>query len=236
MTTKKETITYSFRASLPVMAGYLVLGMGFGILLQSKGYGWWWAAIMSITIYAGSGQYVAIDLLSGGASLVAAALVTFMVNVRHVFYGISMLEKYRDVGKKKPYLIFALTDETFSLVCSPELPKNVDRNMYYLLVSVFDQCYWILGSTLGALLGTAVHFNSTGVDFSMTALFVVIFVEQWEKAENHVPALTGLGVSFICLLIFGASDFLIPAMIGITIALFIERGWMKKRKGGQDND
>ena len=217
----KQTLRYSFRASLPVMAGYVVLGMGFGILFQSKGYGWFWAFLMSLTVYAGSMQYVAIDLISGGASLVTTALMTLMVNIRHLFYGITMLENYRDTGKEKPYLIFALTDETFSLVCSQELPESVDRRRYYLLVSLFNQFYWVAGSTVGGLLGSALTFNTQGIDFSMTALFTVIFVEQWEKTKNHLAALIGLGISAVCLLMFGADRFLIPSMLGITAVLFL---------------
>ncbi|MEE1085916.1 MAG: AzlC family ABC transporter permease [Schaedlerella sp.] len=226
--TNVETWKYSFQVSLPVMAGYIVLGMGFGILLQSKGYSWGWAVLMSGFIYAGSMQYVTIDLLTGGASLIAAAIMTLMVNLRHIFYGLTMLEHYKDTGAKKPYLIFALTDETFSLVCSPKLPENVDRKKYYFQVSVLNQFYWVLGTILGGILGNAIAFNSTGVDFSMTALFVVIFMEQWEKKKNHLPALTGVVISVFCLLFFGATDFLIPAMTGITAVLFIERRWIKE--------
>ncbi len=221
----RATVRHAFKASLPVMAGYIVLGIGFGILLQSKGYSPVWALLMSLCIYAGSMQYVAVDLLAGGASLIAAALMTVMVNVRHIFYGITMLERYKNTGKKKPYLIFSLTDETFSLVCSPSLPDKVDEHKYYLYVSIFNHCYWVLGSTVGALLGELLPFSFAGIEFSMTALFVVIFVEQWEKTKQHVYALTGLLISVICLLVFGASDFLIPAMLGITVALFIEKRW-----------
>ena len=225
-----KTIKHAFLASLPVMAGYVVLGMGFGILLQDKGYGWWWAILMSLTIYAGSMQYVAVDLLSGGASLIAAALMTVMVNIRHLFYGITMLDRYSKTGKEKPYLIFALTDETFSLVCSPNLPEGVEEHGYYFWVSLMDQCYWVFGSFLGGLIGASVEFNSAGIDFAMTALFVVIFVEQWEKAENHLPAMIGVVISVICLLIFGASSFLIPSMIGITAALLVAQKWLKEDK------
>ncbi len=221
----KPTLRYAFKASLPVMAGYIVLGIGFGILLQSKGYAPVWAFLMSLCIYAGSMQYVAVDLLAGGASLITAALMTVMVNVRHIFYGITMLEKYKRTGAKKPYLIFSLTDETFSLVCSPTLPETVNEHAYYLAVSVFNQSYWVLGCTVGALLGELLPFSFAGIEFSMTALFVVIFVEQWEKTKQHLYALTGLLISVICLLLFGASDFLIPAMLGITVALFIEKRW-----------
>lgn len=222
---RRQTFRYAFIDSLPVMAGYVVLGMGFGILLQDKGYSWLWALLMSLTIYAGSMQYVAVDLLSGGATMLAAFLMTIMVNVRHLFYGISMLEKYNRAGKTRPYLIFALTDETYSLVCSKQEREGMDLNLYYFFVSILNQSYWITGSVVGALLGSAFHFNSAGLDFAMTALFVVIFTEQWEKEKNHLPALVGLGVSVICLLIFGASGFLIPSMIGIVILLFL----LKKR-------
>lgn len=224
---KNCTIKYAFTASLPVMAGYVVLGMGFGILLQDKGYSWWWAALMSLTIYAGSMQYVAVDLLSVGASVLTAAIMTVMVNIRHLFYGITMLEKYADTGRKKPYLIFSLTDETFSLVCSPSLPEGVNEKQYYFYVSLLDQCYWVLGSIIGAVAGAALSFDSSGIDFAMTALFVVIFVEQWEKTKQHLPAVTGVAISILCRILFGASNFLIPAMAGITAAMFIEKKWIK---------
>ena len=217
----KRTLNYAFLASLPVMAGYVVLGIGFGILLHSKGYSFGWAVLMSLTIYAGSMQYVGVDLLAGGASLISAGLMTLMVNARHLFYGISMVEKYRNTGKWKPYLIFSLTDETYSLVCDPDLPRDVNRKTYYILVSLFDQCYWVIGSLAGALIGSALTFDTAGIDFSMTALFVVIFVEQWEKTRQHIPALLGLSISLICLLIFGPDQFLIPSMLAIPVGLFL---------------
>lgn len=227
---KNSTLRYSFFATLPVMAGYLVLGIGFGVLLEAKGYGWWWAALMSLTIYAGSMQYVAIDLISGGASVATAAIMTVMVNIRHLFYGLTMVDRYHDAGRKKPYLIFALTDETFSLVCAPELPDGVDEKRYYFFVSLFDQCYWIAGSVIGGAAGAALSFNSAGIEFAMTALFVVIFLEQWEKAECHIPAVCGIAVSVICRLIFGASGFLIPAMAGILVSMLLARRFLQKEK------
>ena len=157
------------------MAGYIVLGLGFGVLLQSKGYGAGWALVMSGLIYAGSMQYVAIDLLAGGASLISAAIMTLMVNARHLFYGISMLERYKDTGAAKPYLIFALTDETYSVVCSGGVPEGVDRKKYYFWVSLLNQLYWIAGGVAGALLGSVLPFDTTGIDFSMTALFLVVY-------------------------------------------------------------
>ena len=227
-------IKYAFKRSLPVMAGYLVLGMGFGILLETKGYGIWWALGMSVFIYAGSMQYVAIDLLTGGASLLSAALMTLMVNARHLFYGISMLDRYKETGAEKPYLIFALTDETYSLVCSGEAPEGVEQKKYFFWVSLFDQCYWVIGSVVGALLGSLLTFNTAGIEFSMTALFVVVFVEQWKSTSNHLSALIGVFTSIICILIFGADNFLIPAMIAITAVLILCRNKLDKTETGKN--
>ena len=225
------TAKYAFKQSVPIMAGYIVLGMGFGVLLESKGYGVLWAIAMSVFIYAGSMQYVAINLITGGASLIATALMTLMVNARHLFYGISMLDKYKNTGKYKPYLIFALTDETYSLVCSGTIPEGVDRNKYYFLVSLFDQIYWVIGSVIGSVVGSVLNFNTAGIDFSMTALFLVVFVEQWKSTKDHASAITGITASVVCLLIFGAGNFVIPAMISITVILLLMR---KFRKGSEE--
>ena len=227
----KATVKHAFIASLPVMAGYIVLGTGFGILLSAKGYSFWWALLMSITIYAGSMQYVGVNLLASGASVLSTALMTLMVNARHVFYGISMIEEYRDMGWRKWYAIFGLTDETYSLVCvDPKLPEGADRKNFYFLVTMMNQSYWIFGSLLGAILGNTISFNSAGIDFSMTALFITIFVEQWEKTRQHFPAILGLLVSLVCLVIWGADQFLVPSMIGISIGLFL---FQKRTEGGK---
>ncbi len=207
--------------TIPIMTGYLVLGFGFGILSEKNGYGILWALAMSVFIYAGSMQYVTISLMSSGASLVTAALTTFMVNARHLFYGISMIEKYRDVGKSKPYLIFALTDETYSLVCGDCEFEEKEQKQYYFWVSLLNHLYWIAGSAAGAWFGAVVEFNSAGIDFAMTALFVTVFVEQWLSAKNHLPALIGLCVSVACLVIFGSEKFLIPAMVMISALLLV---------------
>lgn len=221
------TAKYAFKQSVPIMAGYIVLGMGFGVLLKSKGYGVLWAIAMSVFIYAGSMQYVAINLITGGASLIATALMTLMVNARHLFYGISMLDKYKNTGKYRPYLIFALTDETYSLVCSGKIPEGVDRNKYYFLVSLFDQVYWVIGSVIGSVVGSVLNFNTVGIDFSMTALFLVVFVEQWKSTKDHASAITGVAASVACLLFFGAGNFVIPAMISITVILLLMRKFRK---------
>lgn len=230
----KNLIKKAFLKTLPVMAGYLVLGTGFGILLKKAGYGLSLAFLMSLTIYAGSMQYVAVSLISSGASLISAALTALMVNARHLFYGISMIGKYRDAGKFKPYLILSLTDETYSLLCS-ENESEDESHPYYFLVSLFNQCYWILGSVVGSILGSVITFNTAGIDFSMTALFVTVFVEQWLTTDNHLPAIAGLICSVGCLILFGSENFLIPAMIAITIVLSLCKNKMDT-KGEEQNE
>ena len=225
---RKLTLKYAFRRSLPVMAGYIVLGIGFGITLAAKGYGFIWAVIMGLTIYAGSMQYVAVDLLSGGASLISTAIMTIMVNARHLFYGVSMLERYKDLGAKKPYCIFSLTDETYSLVCSAKVPEKVDKKLYYFAVSLMNQCYWIVGCLSGGLIGTYLPFNSAGVEFSMTALFVVVFIDQWRSTKRHHSAVIGLVCSILCLVIFGADSFIIPSMLSIALILSLSRKLLDK--------
>lgn len=216
----KNTLKTAFKATIPVLTGYLVLGFGFGIVLKSAGYGILTAFFMSLFIYAGSMQYVAVGLLAGGASLLTVALTTLMVNARHLFYGISMLEKYRGAGKYKPYLIFALTDETYSLVCQDHGEIASEQQIQYdFFVSLLNQIYWVAGSVLGAVAGTVLTFDSEGIDFALTALFLTVLLEQWLTAKDHVPALIGVLSSLVCLLLFGSDRFLIPAMVVITLLL-----------------
>ena len=226
----KQVVRQAFYKSIPVMAGYIVLGVGFGILLRNAGYGVLWAFSMSLFIYAGSMQYVGVSLLSGGAAVITAVFTTFMVNARHLFYSISMIERYRDAGKYKPYLIFALTDETYSLLCDGSAPRGEDPNLYRFLVSLFDHSYWVLGSVLGSLLGSVIPFSTAGIEFSMTALFLASFTEQWLTAEDHIPALTGLLSTLVCLIIFGAQRFLIPSMLLITLILTLLRGRIRGKE------
>ena len=218
-----KTIRQAFYKSVPVMAGYVVLGTGFGILMRNAGYGVLWTAAMSAFIYAGSMQYVGVSLLTGGSSVLTTALTTIMVNARHLFYSISMIDTYKDAGQFKPYMIFALTDETYSLLCYGTTPDGTEPNLYRFFVSLFNQCYWVSGSVLGSLLGTVLPFPTTGIEFSMTALFVAAFTEQWLTTKDHVPALTGLLSTLLCLLVFGRERFLIPAMLLITLILTILR-------------
>ena len=223
-TLRRKTIRQAFVRSIPVMAGYVVLGIGFGVLMHAAGYGLLWTLAMSLLIYAGSMQYVGVGLLSGGASVVTAILTTVMVNARHLFYSISMIRVYRDSGRFKPYLIFALTDETYSLLCDGDVPEGADAEAYRFLVSAFDHSYWVIGSVLGSLLGAVLPFSTEGIEFSMTALFLTSFVEQWVKKNNRIPALTGLGATLASLAVFGPERFLVPAMLLITLVLSLLRG------------
>ena len=216
---RADKVIRALRDSLPVMTGYVVLGLGFGVLMASKGYDAFLVLSEGILIYSGTMQFVLADMLSGGVTLSACAMTALMVSARHLFYGVSMVERYRDIhGLKKFYMIFALTDETYSLVC-----ESNDTD-YCFLVSLFNHAYWITGTVAGALIGQVLKFDSRGIDFSLTALFVSICVEQWLNADTHIPALTGLTASVLCLLIFGPDNFLIPAMILITVSLFVFRG------------
>ena len=221
---RSKTVKLAFLKSLPVMAGYIVLGVGFGILLRKAGYGALWAFAMSTLIYGGSMQYVGVDLIAGGASIITTAITTFMVNARHLFYSISMLRVYKNSGKYKPYLIYSITDETYSLLCDGKTPEGTDPELYRFLVSLFDHSFWIIGGVLGNLLGAVLPFSSAGIEFSMTALFIAAFVEQWISSGDHIPAITGVLSTLICLLIFGAENFLIPSMLLITFVLTLLRG------------
>ncbi|MCR4892347.1 MAG: AzlC family ABC transporter permease [Lachnospiraceae bacterium] len=220
---KRQIIKQAFLKSLPVMAGYIVLGIGFGILMRSAGYGVAWAGAMSLFIYAGSMQYVGVGLLTGGAAILNTIITTIMVNARHLFYSISMIDTYKGAGKYKPYMIFALTDETYSLLCDGSAPEEGDVNFYRFLVSLFNHSYWVTGSILGSLLGAVLPFSTAGIEFSMTALFVASFTEQWVTSKDHLPALTGLICTALCLVVFGSGNFLIPAMLLITLVLTLFR-------------
>ncbi len=225
---KMSVYKRAFISTAPVFAGYLVLGMGCGIVLSSKGYDVIWAIFMSIFMYAGSGQYLAAELLASSASLITTAIATLLVQARHLFYGISLLERYKGAGFKKFYMIHALTDETYSLVTTTPLPEGVDRHKYYFLVSIFDHIYWILGNTIGALVGTYIDFNTKGVDFALTALFVSIFTDQWMTKQDRLSAIIGIVSTALCLLIFGSQNFLIPTMILITVVLISTKRFRKE--------
>lgn len=216
---RKRHLKAVFLDTVPVLTGYLFLGMGFGILLTESGYGVLWALAMSIFVFAGSGQYLAVSLLANSSGLLSAAIATLLVNARHLFYGISLLEKYKGTGKKKPYLIFALTDETYSLVTQNEPPEGMSRHSYCFTVSVLDHIYWITGCTLGALVGQFIPINYEGIEFVLTALFVTMFVDRWLTNKDHFPAMVGVCATFVSLLLFGSEFFLIPAMVLIALLL-----------------
>jgi len=216
---KTKALKSAFPHTIPIFMGYIFMGMVFGILLRSKGYNFWWAILMSSCIYAGSMQFVAINLLTSSFNVIAVVVMTFMINARHLFYGLSMLDKFKNMGRKKPYMIFSLTDETFSLIASAEPPQDVNKNWFYFFIALLDHFYWIIGSVIGAIIGSVWSFNTKGIDFVMTALFVVIFVEQWKSNKNNMPAFIGICASLLCVIIFGSSNFIIPSMILILATL-----------------
>ena len=217
-------MAYALRQTVPVACGYIFLGMAFGVLLNEAGYGPVWALCSSLFIYAGSMQFIMVSLLAAGAPIYTVAVTTFLVNARHIFYGLGMLEKFRGLGGRFPYMAFALTDETYSVLCSMDAPTGMDWADCAFYVSIFDQCYWVLGSLLGSLLGQTLPVDLTGIDFSMTALFVVIFVDQWKQFPSHVPALTGLTCAVAARLLFGPDNFLLIALIAAVAILAALRG------------
>lgn len=219
----KRAFKAAFPLTLPVMTGYLFLGTAYGIIMASKGYGPIWTFLMSLLVFAGSAQYVAITFLTAAFDPVRALLLTLLVNARHIFYGIAMLDSYRTVNRFKPYLIFGLTDETFSIVCSKEPPEGVNHEWFYFLVTLLDHGYWVTGSLIGAFLGTAIPFNARGLDFALTALFVVIFIGQWKSRRDHAPAIIGVGLTVASLMLLGPDRFIIPAMAAIVIVLTVFR-------------
>lgn len=224
---KKRGYGKAFRAAfpytIPVLTGYLFIGIAFGVMYQEKGYNFLWAALMSILVYAGSGQYLAVNFFAPGISFLQVIFMTFMVNVRHIFYGLSLLERFAKMGKQRLYMIFSLTDETYSLYFITKVPKDVDENKFLLAIALLDQSYWVIGSVIGALAGALIPFDATGIDFAMTALFLVIFVEQWLSSKKHIPALVGIGCALLCLLIFGQDNFILPSMICIMLLLLSGR-------------
>lgn len=217
-------IRFAFTQTIPVMLGYLFLGLAFGLMLHDGGYSFWWAFFSSVFIYAGSMQFVLVTLLTGGASLIYSAVMTLFVNGRHIFYGLSFIEKFRKMGIFYPYMIFSLTDETYSVLCGLKLPGGLSEKRVSCLIALMDHAYWIIGSVLGAVIGELFTFNTMGVDFSMTALFVVIVLNQWMEVKEHKPAIIGGIVGFLCLLLLGADRFLLPALSITALILLLIRG------------
>ncbi|MGF7144435.1 4-azaleucine resistance transporter AzlC [Anaerotaenia torta] len=220
----------AFPHTIPVLTGYLVLGTAYGILMNDKGFSLFWIVLASVFVYAGSMQFVTVALLAVGFDPLGAFLMTIAVNARHIFYGISMLNAYRGTGRMKPYLIFSLTDESFSILCSANIPEGVEKRWFYLFVSLLDHIYWVLGSILGGVLGSLLTINTRGIDFVLTALFVVILINQWRQTSNHLPALIGILSAIVCRLLFGASDFIIPSMICILLCVTILKKPMEQER------
>lgn len=213
----------AFPYTIPIFAGFWFLGLTYGIYMNVSGFSFWYPMLMSLTIFAGSIEFVTVNLLLGAFNPIQALAVTLMINARHLFYGISMLDRYRGTGWKKPYLIFGMCDESFSINCSAQIPEGIDRGWFMFFVTLFNHLYWFTGSTLGGIFGSFLSFNTKGLDFVMTAMFVVIFLENWLNEQEHTSSLLGLGISLICLLAFGAERFLIPAMLGILAVLTLLR-------------
>lgn len=225
MENKIKELRYAIVQSVPVMLGYLFLGFAFGLMLNDAGYGFWWAFFISLFVYAGSVQLVLVTLFTAGASLWYTLIMTLFVNGRHMFYGLSFVEKFKKMGVTYPYMIFSLTDETFSLLCDLKVPVGMREERVSVYISLLDHCYWLLGSCVGAVAGSVLPINTTGIDFSMTALFTVIVVNQWMDTKEHKPAIIGGVVGVLCLILLGEGAFLLPAL---TIAAIILLGVKKK--------
>ncbi|WP_309485103.1 AzlC family ABC transporter permease [Alkalibacter rhizosphaerae] len=227
---KMDALKAAFPHTIPVFTGFTFLGLAYGILMYKSGYGVGWTFLFSLLVFAGSGQYLAITFLTTVFNPLHALLMTLMINARHLFYGISMLERYRNTGKLKPYLIFGLCDETFSIACTTKAQEGVEDRWFLFFITLLDHMYWIFGSVLGGLLGAAIPFNTTGLDFVLTALFTVIFVDQWKKQGGRRSAAIGILSSVASLLVFGPDGFLLPAMAVILVALSLLRLYDKSRK------
>lgn len=211
----------AFPYTIPVLTGYLFIGIAFGVMYAEKGYNFLWAGLMSLLVFAGSGQYLAVNFFVPGVSLFQVVFLTLMINIRHIFYGLSLLEPFNKMGKKKWYMIFGLTDETYSLLCTTKVPEGVDEDKFMFAMALLNQIYWVSGSVIGGLAGTYIPFNSKGIDFAMTALFVVILVEQWMNKRSRIPAIIGMICSVLAISIFGTDKFIFPAMLFIILLLFL---------------
>ena len=224
----KKAFTCAFPHTIPIMTGFLCLGITYGIYMKALGHPFWFPTLTSMAVFAGSAEFVLADLLTGIFHPIQTFALIFMINARHLFYGISMLDRYRDLDGKKIYMIFGLCDESFSINCAAPIPEDVDKSWFYFFVTILDHSYWVTGCTLGGIFGSFLHFNTQGIDFCMTAMFIVILLEQCMERKNRIPALIGLSLSLASLLIFGAQSFLIPAMIAILLTLTAARKPLEK--------
>jgi 4-azaleucine resistance transporter AzlC len=227
---KIKALKAAFPHTIPIFTGFIFIGIAYGILMNSKGYGFGWSLFFSLVVFAGSAQYVAITFLTSVFNPVYALMMSLMINARHLFYGISLIEKFKDTGKLKPFLIYGLCDETFSVVCSAEPPEGVDKSWFLFFITFLNYTYWALGSALGGLIGSMVSFNTKGLDFVLTALFVVIFIGQWKSQKDRRPAIIGVVSTIICLIAFGPNNFIIPSMIIILTVLTILKNQTEKKE------
>jgi len=225
----RETIKKAFPITIPIMLGYVPLGIGFGLIMANAGYNAAWAFLSSVTIYSGTAQYMAADFLSHGAGLLEIILIIVVMNSRMMFYGLSFLERFNGMGLKKWYMIFSLTDETYAILCTAKAPDGIDEKNFMFCIAFLNQSYWIIGGVIGALFGTVLRINITGVDFIMTALFVVLCVDQWERYKTHEAFWIGLSCSLVMLVVFGADNFKIPALLGILVVLIVGRKGIEKK-------
>lgn len=221
----------AFPHTIPIFAGFWFLGLTYGIYMNISGFRFWYPMLMSLTIFAGSVEFLTVSMLMGAFHPLQSFLMTLMINARHLFYGISMLDKYKGTGKKKLYLIFGMCDESFSINYTAKIPEGVDRGWFMFFVTLLNHFYWFFGATLGGIFGSFIHFNTEGLDFVMTAMFVVIFLEQWFKDRTHTSAFLGLGLSTLCLAVFGPDRFMIPSMAAILGALTLFRKSLEKSGG-----
>ena len=228
----KKALFAAFPNTIPILAGFLFLGMTYGIYMNVSGFSFWYPCLMSLTIFAGSVEFVAVNLLLGAFHPVQALAMTLMLNARHLFYGISMLDRFRGMGLKKIYLIFGMCDETFSINYTAQIPPDVDRGWFMFFVTLLNHLYWFAGATLGGIFGSFITFSTEGLDFVMTAMFVVIFLEQWLKEDRHESSLLGIGLSVLGLAAFGSDGFLIPAMLSILAVLTLLKKPILQAEGG----
>ena len=219
----------AFPYTIPVFIGFIVLGTAYGVLMSSKGYAPIFAILMSMIAFCGSMQYVSITLLVSTFQPFYALFLSFLVNARHLFYGLSMLEKYKGIKKAKPFLIFTLCDETFSVLCNAEPKNETDRTLFYVFISLFNYLYWVIGTAIGSLIGSLITFDTKGLDFALTALFVVIFVEQWKSQKNHIPSIIGIVCSIFALLLVGQTFFILAAMVLILLIMVLFRNQIEKK-------
>ena len=225
---KRKALKAAFPHTLPILTGFCFLGMAYGIYMNVSGFSFVYPMLMSMLIFGGSLEFVAVEMLLSPFAPVSVFIMTLLIQARHIFYGIAMLDKFKGLGWKKFYLIFGMCDESFTVNCTVTPPDDVDRGWFMFFVNLLNQIYWVVAATAGALLGYVIHFDTTGIEFVMTALFVVMFLNQWEESKDHLPALVGLIWSAICLLIFGSSNFIVPSMIFIIVCFTAERKLSKK--------